>query len=65
LPIPGPAPVAEENTPQASPLPDRLLIRFAVYVGGLKAGEAEYRWEQSGGRYDLQSFVKRPGLSVF
>ena len=58
LPIPGPAPAAEESTSQASPLPSRLLIRFAVYLGGLKAGEAEYRWEQSGGRYDLQSFVK-------
>ena len=53
-------PVAE--APQAGSLPSRLLIRFSVSWGGLSAGQAEYRWERTGNRYDLQSFTKTTGL---
>ena len=66
------APVAEvkslgneetaKQVPKTTSLPNQLLIRFSVSWGGLKAGQADYKWERQGSRYNLEAFTKTTGL---
>ncbi|MES2355222.1 MAG: DUF3108 domain-containing protein [Pseudomonadota bacterium] len=54
--------LAAKLAPETIPLPNQLLIRFAVSWGGLKAGQADYKWERQGSRYNLEAFTKTTGL---
>lgn len=42
------------------------MIRYDVLRGdgGLKLGEAEHRWQQSGGRYEMQTTLETTGLAA-